>query len=110
METITSGDTEILFRPGQNRTDFAALPELPSPDVARCGDGYDWMDALDGWQVVPLWGRDGYDLGRWPLLILAVATVGLADSPVYGVATYIEGDVTVQAFNRPADTNDAISR
>ena len=48
-------------------------PGLPADD--RAGDGYDWIDTLEGtaWSVLPNWGSDGWDAGAWPYIIFAVA-------------------------------------
>jgi hypothetical protein len=45
------------------------------PADNRAGDGYDWMDTLEGtaWSVLPNWGSEGWDAGSWPYIIFAVA-------------------------------------
>jgi len=76
-------------------------PPLPDPHL---GNGHDWIDALtDGWHVVPAWGRDGWDLGAWPLVIVAHHD----RHQLHAVATYIEGDLEVQAFASRADRDTA---
>jgi hypothetical protein len=38
-----------------------------------CGhDGYERMNAAraHGWTAIPSWGLEGWDLGRWPLVII----------------------------------------
>ena len=47
-------------------------PALPADDGA--GDGYDWMETLENtaWSILPNWGKDGWDAGAWPLIIVAV--------------------------------------
>ena len=78
---------------------LAPLPDLgdiPRPGPVS-GTGYDWMEALPhGWHAEPLWGRDGWDLGAWP--IIAVALFADEERERYAVATYTEGDVTVQRY------------
>jgi hypothetical protein len=86
----------------------AALPPLPID--SRSGDGYDWIENLTGgWRVLPAWGRDGWDLGEWPYAIVAVCVARTEDSTrVYGVATYTEGDTTLDAFATPAQRDHEI--
>jgi len=76
----------------------AALPPLPADP--RGGDGYDWMsDLTGGWRALACWGRDGWDLGEWPYAIVAVCSARTRlGTPVYGVSTYTEGDITTDAY------------
>lgn len=75
--------------------DLADIPE-PLPG-GMASSGFDWIDRLShGWHVEPVWGRDGWDLGSWPLV-----AVGLFVDEVHGryaVATYVEGDVDVRRY------------
>lgn len=80
---------------------LAPLPDLG--DIPRPGSGetissgYEWMEQLpDGWHVEPSWGRDGWDLGAWPLIVVALFVDEKSDR--YAVATYTEGDVTVNRY------------
>jgi hypothetical protein len=59
--------------------------------------GYEWIGSLrgTGWDAVGSWGRDGWDLGSWPLVCVAHFDGGERG---YGVAYYVEGDVTVYEF------------
>jgi hypothetical protein len=81
---------------------LAPLPDLgdiPRPPQGHgLGDGYDWMaEALPpGWQAEPVWGRDGWDLGTWPLVVVALYIDD--DQGNYAVATYVEGDVDVHRY------------
>ena len=65
-ETMTRTATADTAEP-------VTAPVLPADD--RAGDGYDWMDTLDGtaWSVLPNWGSEGWDAGSWPYIIFAVA-------------------------------------
>ena len=75
--------------------DLGDIPEPLSGHMAS--SGFDWIDRLShGWHVEPVWGRDGWDLGSWPLV-----AVGLFVDEVHGryaVATYVEGDVDVRRY------------
>lgn len=74
------------------------LGDIPRPPWGRSAEsGYDWMERLPrGWHVEPSWGRDGWDLGAWPLVAVALFTD--EDHGRYALATYTEGDVTVQRY------------
>jgi hypothetical protein len=60
------------------------------------GDGYDRMETVkpQGWRAVPSWGRDGWDLGTWPLVVIYHRE---ADGS-FDLATNVEGDATTYRF------------
>ncbi|MFP5366798.1 MAG: hypothetical protein ACLGIS_08075, partial [Actinomycetes bacterium] len=60
----------------------------------RAGDGYDWMDTLEGtaWSVLPNWGSEGWDAGSWPYIIFTVARHHDEAGELFGYGTYVEGD------------------
>ena len=62
----------------------------------RYGDGYDVMGQAErkmhGLRVVSSWGRVGYDLGSWPLVM-----VFFRERKGYEIAYYVEGDVVCYA-------------
>ena len=62
-------------------------------DCWRYGDGYDVMEAVTdhGWNSVDAWGKPGWNLGSWPLVIVFVRR----QNGIFQVAEYVEGDVTV---------------
>ncbi len=78
-----------MSTPTPSRHDLPALPER------LWNTGYDWIAALsNGWYAVPGWGRSGWDLGSWPLIIIAHY-----DRPgCYGLAVYVESDLDVTAY------------
>lgn len=59
-------------------------------------DGYDRMEAAGGrgWQAVPSWGLDGWDLGAWPLVVISHRRTADAFELAYDV----EGDITVYRY------------
>jgi hypothetical protein len=86
-------------------------------DYSRSDDGYDDMALAEsaGWHVLSSWGRDGWDLGDWPYVVVSVRTVnpGTADSDgkltrVYQLQQVCEGDHTVYAFDSDEDRTRAI--
>jgi hypothetical protein len=85
------------------------LPEVP---LRGYGDGYDWMDELGGtrWRVLPNWGRDGWDMGAWPYVIVGTCAVVVpkderppGQTRAYGVLVYVEGDREVTAHATAQD-------
>jgi hypothetical protein len=56
-------------------------------------DGYSAITLAEkrGWRVVASWGRDGYDLGSWPLVIVFHRN----HDERFEVIEYVEGDVTM---------------
>ena len=68
------------------------------------GDGYGVMEQAErkvhGWCVISGWGRDGYDLGSWPLVM-----VFFRQRHGFEVAYYVEGDVVCYAAPTEAIRN-----
>lgn len=75
-----------------------SAPVLPADN--RSGDGYDWMDTLDGtaWSARPNWGSEGWDAGSWPYIIFAVARTRDGNGELFGYGTYVEGDTATHWF------------
>ena len=88
---------------GKDRPSTANLPKLPR---SIWDHGYDWIGALSGgWYVVPSWGSRGWDLGRWPLVI--VAHYDSDGDGLYGLAVYIEGDIDETAYRTREERDQA---
>lgn len=67
-----------------------SIPPLPS---GLLDDGYDWMEHLPkGWRVVSSWGEDGWDLGSWPYVIVAIYVA----QNEWAHVVYVEGDIMVE--------------
>lgn len=81
---------------------LAPLPELGDiprpPQGHNFGDGYEWMEEAlpEGWHAEPVWGRDGWNLGAWPLVVVALYIND--ERTHYAVAEYVEGDVDVTRY------------
>ncbi len=62
----------------------------------RGDDGYDRMEAARGrgWSAVPSWGRDGWDLGAWPLVVISHRST----TEGFELAYDVEGDITVYRY------------
>lgn len=79
---------------------FAALPSWPEDDYT--GDGTDWARELPiGWHAVYSWGTEGWELGSTPYEVVAHLDDDVLDV-IWGLALYVEGDVTVRAFGSRA--------
>lgn len=68
----------------------------------RVDDGYDFIGAgaSNGWHAVAGWGRDGWDLGSWPYVVVLFR--GDLER-----AIYVEGDITVETFATREDRETA---
>jgi hypothetical protein len=62
----------------------------------RGQDGYERIDAVSarGWNAIPSWGLEGWDLGDWPLVVI----FHRHSADGYELAYDIEGDVTVYRY------------
>ena len=97
--TVTTVDT------GETVHDVPVLVDY------HMNDGYDWMDVISehGWAVIPSWGCDGWDLGQWPYVMVAVTRSADSIGNLFGIATYCEGDVTCTYYRTKARLWDAIT-
>lgn len=86
-------------------------------DYARSSDGYDDMAVANeqGWRAISSWGREGWDLGRWPYVVISTRRTGRpvvgndhAEGRPFQMRQTIEGDTTVYAFATEADREAAI--
>ena len=84
-------------------------PVLPAD--YRAGDGYDWMDTLDGtgWSVLPNWGSEGWDAGSWPYIIFVVARTRDGSGELFGYGTCVEGDTATYWFRSQEACFEAIT-
>jgi hypothetical protein len=113
-------------RPGAEATSRADRPErladleerlAPLPDLGdiphpgeglSSGSGYGWIERLSsGWHAEPSWGRDGWDLGAWPLVVVALFVD--EDRGRYAAATYTESDVTVNRYRSRSALHAAVN-
>lgn len=62
------------------------------------GDGWDFLQMLPsaGWQSIKAWGRDGWHLGDWPHVVIAVRRC--IHSGQFEVCEYVRGDVTITTW------------
>lgn len=84
------------------------VPPTPARDWA--GSGWDWIDACDdsdNWDVAGTW--NDRDLGEWPYVIYALASVGEGAEAVHGYAVYVEGDIRAHWFANRDARNQAIT-
>jgi len=89
------------------KTTLTSRYEWPKPTI-WADDGYSWIQEVaehkPEWKAVPSWGRDGWDLGDWPFVI-----VMHRDADTFDVLTFVEGDITILQFEtkegRDAETD-----
>ncbi|MGD9430978.1 hypothetical protein ACKVM7_001161 [Arthrobacter russicus] len=86
--TVTTKDTEESVFPAPVLLNY------------HMNDGYDWMDEIEhyGFGVLGVWGRDGWNLGTWPYVLCAIAKRSDEVGPLFGMATYCEGDVVTSWY------------
>lgn len=80
-------------------------------DYSRSDDGYSDMEvaAEEGWHAIAGWGRDGWDLGDWPYVVISVRCPVTEDGRgQYQVRQTVEGDSTIYNFDTNADQSAAI--
>jgi hypothetical protein len=68
------------------------------------GDGLEWAAAVSAHtplSAVGTWGRDGWDLGRWPLVV--VATGEAHDAHVLAVYVYVSTFATADELTAAVD-------
>lgn len=80
------------------------LPPARAGIVETKGNGYDFIAANEraGWRAVPDWGRNGWDLGRWPTAIVMASDEHRCPRAL----VYLGGDVEAREF----DTADERTR
>ena len=61
------------------------------------GGGYEFLDHTRraGWEIISSWGKDGWDMGSWPLVSVSQRTL----AGKYQILTYSEGDVTIETYD-----------
>jgi hypothetical protein len=76
-------------------------------DYNESDDGYSDMEAEEGrgWRALPSWGRDGWDLGKWPYVVLYKRERD--DKPRFELMAICEGHEPVQgSVLRPPPGHD----
>lgn len=75
-------------------------------DYRESCDGYGDMEAEEkrGWHAVSGWGRDGWDLGNWPYVVISTRE----QHNKYGLMQTVEGDRDVYWFSSEEDRSAAI--
>lgn len=71
-------------------------------------DGYGRMEFAEkhnGWRAVSSWGRNGWDLGSWPL----ITVMRREKDGKHQVRYDVEGDVTITSWDSEADANAYIN-
>ncbi len=96
-----------MMRPIMTRAELAGH-EVTSfgRDYSQSDDGYDDMDLAErqGWGTLSGWGRDGWDLGEWPYVVISERF----RAGHYEMRQTVEGDTTVYRFDSVEDCHAAI--
>lgn len=73
------------------------LPPARAGIVETDGNGYDFLAANEraGWRAIPDWGRNGWDLGRWPTAVVMASDEHRRPRAL----VYLEGDVEAREFD-----------
>jgi hypothetical protein len=81
-------------------------------DYSESDDGYSDMEAEErrGWTAIPNWGRDGWDLGAWPFVMIYTRDYpdGTPEGRSLALMQIVEGDRTVWRFDAEEDRLAAI--
>lgn len=81
--------------------------EIPELRADHLNDGWHWMNHLpEGWRAQGSWGRDGWDLGAWPYVVVAV--FDHPEQTAFAYATYTEGDVNTVTCESQEELYEAI--
>lgn len=86
--------------------------KVPSEQFWALGylvDGYDRMDLaakFGDWKAVSCWGRDGWDLLRWPYYVLYLRNTEAG----FEMATNCEGDTDMWRFPTEALRTEAVDQ
>ena len=75
-------------------------------NYALSDDGYGDMEVAErsGWSSIAGWGRDGWDLGDWPYVVISERY----RNGKYEMRQTVEGDTTVYRFDNAEDAHAAI--
>lgn len=102
--------TYTITRPRMTAAELAKHQVLQyGRNYAESDDGYGDMEAEQrrGWRALPNWGRDGWNLGDWPYVMIYAGELGEPGRP-FGLMQICEGDRTVYAFASEADRDAAL--
>lgn len=94
-------DEEPMAGTNNGVTDFAEFEQYRVDsetfwEAGRMVDGYDRMDLAGkrGWRSISGWGRDGWDLGDWPYVVIYFRE----REGTFEYAQNVEGDTEVYVF------------
>lgn len=117
---------DLAARPVMTRAELAQhAVRSHGRDYSQSDDGWSDMDvaAHSKWRAVAGWGRDGWDLGDWPYVVVSVrehdsrecdpicahaGDTGTDFCRRFEMRQTVEGDTDVYAFETEADRNAAI--
>ena len=74
--------------------------------------GYEYMELAErhGWSAIGSWGKDGWDLGAWPYVIIFYRARSESTGNAWGIGQYVEGDLETKYYETRAAFIEAIDR
>jgi hypothetical protein len=105
---MTATMTYTITRPLMNAAELSEHEVTQyGRNYAESDDGYSDMAVEEdrGWHSIGGWGRNGWDLGNWPYVVIYRRNLGAGK---FGVMQICEGDRTVYHFGSEADRDAAI--
>ena len=109
MQMTTKEDTYVPARPIMTAAELLEhRAHSYGRDYSESDDGYSDMEAEEGrgWTCLSGWGRDGYDLGDWPYVMIYLRRY--PDNGAMGVMSICEGDRDVYYFTSASDALAAV--
>ncbi|MHA6969451.1 hypothetical protein ACX5K5_17355 (plasmid) [Glutamicibacter bergerei] len=84
----------------ETTADTGRRVNAPSLPESVWDHGYEYMDLASqhGWGAIGSWGKDGWDLGDWPYMIIFYRGPSEATGNAWGVGQYIEGDLETKYY------------
>lgn len=111
--------TETITRPVMTARELAEhRVGSHGRDYRYSTDGFGDMAVAnaEGWHAVASWGRDGWDLGDWPYVVVSTRRTGRpvrgnyhTDGRPWQVRVTVEGDTDVYAFATEEERDAAIN-
>ena len=96
----------------ETTADTGRRVNAPSLPESVWDHGYEYMDLASqhGWGAVGSWGKDGWDLGDWPYVIIFYRGPSEATGNAWGVGQYVEGDLETKYYETRESFLEAMDR
>lgn len=110
-EGVRMTETTTEARPVMTAAELAEhMTTQYGRNYAESDDGYSDMEAEAGrgWRVVAGWGRDGWDMGEWPYVMVYTRESKPGQTAEFELMQVVEGDRTQYSFGTEADRSAAM--